>query len=111
MPMPLEPGGTCAIVLDADKGKPNPPTFIFPFLSGRQQARLMRAYEFCEVSGSGAPMDIGALFAPLKDLIVDWHNIDIPFDADELDAVISVAEAYELINKLVLQGPTAAEKN
>ena len=111
MPLPLEAGGVCRIVLDADKHKANPPTFLFPWLSARQHRRLMSRYEQADASVSGAPMDIGGLLGELSGLILGWENLPVAFDAGELDTVINVAEAFELLNKLLLQGPTGAEKN
>ncbi len=111
MPLPLEPGGVCKVVLTADRHKNNPPAFLFPYLSGRQQQKLMRTYEFCDASVSGAPMDVRSLFSVLSELIVGWEHIDKPFDPAELDTVINVAEAFELINLLVLQGPGTTLKN
>lgn len=111
MPLPLEPGGVCRLVLDADKHKPNPPTFLFPWLSARQQRRLMTRYEAADAGAGGAPMDIGGLLSELSGLIVGWEHLPVAFAADELDTVINVAEAFELLNKLLLQGPTGAEKN
>ena len=71
----------------------------------------MSAYEFDDHSVRGVPMDFERLFGPLKKLLIGWEHIDAPFDADELDAMISVAEAYEIVNKLVLAAPSASEKN
>lgn len=107
MPMAIEPGGVCRIVLASDRHKAKPPTFLFPYLTARQQRQLMRGYDF----GAGSMLDIDSIFADLSRLLLGWENLPVGFAPGELDAVISVAEAFELINQLIMQGPSSAEKN
>ena len=105
MPLPLEPGGVCRIVLSGDRHKKDPPTFLFQYLTGRQQRRLISFYDFSD------PSAVDAVFDVLGEFLVGWEHLTEPFDPAALDTVINVAEAFELINLLVMQAPGGALKN
>jgi hypothetical protein len=102
MPRCLEPGATFEVVLDDDADKPVPPTFVFRSLSVR---------EWKNAAASGG---LDAAIASVKLGLVGWKNMkrdgkEIPFDREELDAVVDELEVVELLRK-VRFNPTDKKK-
>ena len=109
MPMALEPGRRYTIVLTTDKHKDTPPGFWYPYLTGRQQQQLMDSYE--GIGGAASQADNMRLaFEAAEKYLLGWENMGIEYAPGTLRDVCSVMEAMELVNRLMLQGPDAAEK-
>lgn len=110
MPAALEPGKRFSISLMIDAGKDPLPVFHFPYLTGRQQRRLLSAYEAIGSEKLISTRDIDAAFNLLREYLIGWENLPIPFDGGSLEDMLSLTEVMELINRLLLQAPSFDEK-
>ena len=124
MPLALEPSERFEIVLESDKDKPREtqPRFYYRYLTGRQWRAVARRQDELEGLGSGEAV-ADATYESAKTGLVGWENMttpvdtryvaaggDFPFDPDNLEDVIGLVEAQELIAKLLRQIPDAADK-
>lgn len=108
MPRALEPGATFDVVLDCDKDKPKEtrPTFVYGALSGRQYRSMAELWDQLDAEKNWAAQ-CDLLFNAARTNLKNWRNMVDPesgnaiaFDAAELDRIIDVAEAHELIGAL-----------
>lgn len=112
MPRALEPGATFDVVLESDKDKPKEtrPTFVYGALSGRQWRELAALWDAIDTTpGAAAQCDL--LFNAARTNLKGWRNMVNPetgnaiaFDARDLDKLIDVAEAHEIIGALRTNG-------
>ena len=106
MPKALDPSYRFAAVLESDKDQANPPTFYFRAANGREWRKILELEDGAKTSAER----IDCVFAQLRLTLVDWkHLIDpatgqpIPFDAAELDCILGVYEADELLGLVLKQ--------
>ena len=110
MPLALEPGLTFDVVLESDKQKPKPkPTFVFKYLSGREFRKVGRIQEEFERSETTDQI-VDCLFEGVAVGLVGWSGIidpatgiEIPFDVADLDRILTITEANELLQKKMEQ--------
>lgn len=107
MPRLLDPTFTVEAVLEYDRQKDNPPTFIFRALSVREYMQLGARYE--DSTGSDAD-NMRRLVACLREGLVGWRNMPghDTFDADKLEDILTLHEAAEL-TELMLAGQNLDE--
>jgi len=116
MPAALEPGQIYRVSLIVDSKKDPKPAFLFPYLSGRQQRKLLVVYEQIGQTAMASAAGMDALYNLLREYLLGWEYITCPsgemmeFDLDSLEDVLSLTEAMELVNRLLLQMPSAEEK-
>lgn len=108
--MPVEPGQRYPVVLMADSRKEPKPVFYFQYLTARQQRRLLEVYEKIGTGPAADPAGLDLLFAELKKYLLGWDNMPIAFNPDNLEDLVSITEAMELLNRLLLQMPDFEEK-
>ncbi|HUX00914.1 MAG TPA: hypothetical protein VMY35_08030 [Phycisphaerae bacterium] len=105
MPIALEAGETFKYVLRGDRNKPaeSRPAFIFEYVTARQARAIARPLHELEKSDkTGTSEAFDALFKAIRANLVGWENMrgrdgkDIPFAASELDAIVTLPEAWEL---------------
>ena len=115
MPLALEPIKTFKVVLEIDKDKPESkqPYFEFRFLTGREWKEVARKADAREETESGVDA-IEKIFEVLAFGLVGWGNmIDLKtkaeflFNTDELDQLVTLKEANELLAKFRNQGVEA----
>lgn len=100
MPKLLDPDCTFEAVLQDDKGKDNPPAFVFKALSVRRFNAIVDAYESIdEVESESGKMKI--IVNALRDGLVDWKNMGREFNVDDLDDILTIGEAVELLEYML----------
>lgn len=106
MPKALSPDKQHRVILECDKDQDPAPTFIYPFLTGRQQTQMMELYD--SIQDSNSPLqNIKKSFGLASLFLIGWENITtpggeaIPFDTARLDEVCSVLEVMELSQKVM----------
>ncbi len=117
MPLALEPNETFEIILESDKDKPREtqPRFIYQYLTCRQWRQIARVQDEIEQQkDADAIMD--KIFSAATTNLIGWVNMvhpqsgPIPFDANKLEDLVGLAEAQELIVKLISQRPSPEDK-
>jgi hypothetical protein len=110
MPAAIEPGQKYSVSLMIDQAKDPKPIFYFPYLTGRQQRKLLEVYEQIGSGQIANADDLDRIFAELRKYLLGWDNLPISFDPAALEDLISITEAMELLNRLLLQMPSFEEK-
>ena len=116
MPLALEPNATYRVILESDQDKAKPPYFEFRYLSGREWKELSRKAEQLEAATTGAEA-IDNTYDILKIGLVGWGNMvdpgsgrEIPFKPNEIDALLTINETHELLEKFRNQAIDAEDK-
>jgi hypothetical protein len=117
MPIALEPDSVYDVVLSTDSGKPleKRPTFVFRYLSSRKWKELTRLADGFETNKSGAGA-IDSVFSVIRMVLVGWRNMtgpdgkEIPYNPDEIDDLVTPAEAMELMMAAERQVPGIEDK-
>tara|TARA_R100000152_G_C6781949_1_gene217714 strand:- start:3639 stop:4037 length:399 start_codon:yes stop_codon:yes gene_type:complete len=110
MPLYTDPTARIKLVLDSDKDKENPPTFIYRALNGREWRRVAKVFDALqagEVDGMAAQLD--AIYETVSIGLLDWVNMfdpssgeAIPFNVEDIDLVLNPIEAStDLMGKLL----------
>lgn len=113
MPVLLETNQEFDVVLESDKNKVNPPKFVFKALSCRDWRKLAKLAD--AISAGSTDDAIDTIFGMLKIGLVNWdlltaNGSKIPFNPDDLEDIITLSEANELLEKFKNQGIGAAER-
>jgi hypothetical protein len=110
MPRALEPGATFDVVLECDKTKDPKPAFVYGALSGRQWRHISQLWDEIDSAQTQAEQ-CDKLFDAARTNLKGWRNMvdpetnrPIPFDAKELDRIIDVYEAHEILGQLRSNG-------
>ena len=113
MTLATDPEQVCKIVLAADEGKPEPrPTFLYHYLTARE---MRKHRSFCrELMAAEDEADMPTdtedeIFGHLRSKLIGWENMGREFNPDELDDVITLVEAFELLFRLAGQKPEAVD--
>ena len=69
-----DPKETFDIVLETDKGRENPPTFVFRYLSAREFKELARK-EPKEGEAISVDQELDRCFSAIRSNLVDWQNV------------------------------------
>lgn len=117
MPLATNPKAICIVVLDSDKDLPEDeqPKFYYHYLTGLQQLELAQTMDDLEASETGKEA-MRKVFKAAATGLFGWTNIRdakgavVPFDSEKLISIMGMAEAQELIQKILLQAPTAEDK-
>lgn len=104
--LPTAPNETCRVVLSSHEGMDEPPTFLFPYLTGRKQRALLEVKASITEDAAGYDLVFGAV----KEHLTGWENLGIDYDPDMLDDVINYSQGVELLARLVFQTPTVDDK-
>jgi len=103
MPLALDPNETFEVVLDSDSGRPDPPTFLFRYQTAREWREYVRLGDEEEnLRSLGSDEVLRRLYEALAGVLVGWKNVldregrPVSFRAEDLDAVTTVGEAWEL---------------
>jgi len=112
MPIALEPGGVFRVVLESDKSKPKSkqPYFEFRYLSGREWKEFIQKQAKIKKAKDGiAALD--RMLGLLAIGLVNWENMidpetkkTIKFNIKEMDRLLTMSEAAELLVKSQNQG-------
>ena len=96
MPLAISKDDTFKLFLDTDKDIPESerPTFIFRYLTGREQRKLGEKIDDFKPSFKNVET-IDYLFKILKEYLVGWENL--PFDKDKVEDILRWQEAQELV--------------
>ena len=120
MPITTDPNARIEIILDSDKEKDKPPTFIYRALNGREWrevAKVFDALQSGKVSGMSAQLD--AIYETVSIGLLDWKNMfdpetgnEIPFKKEDVDLILNPIEAStDLMGKILgAVMPTHEEK-
>jgi len=117
MPLTCDPDSTYDVVLEIDKDKEpdKQPKFIFQYLTGRKWKEVANLSDaFDEAKGGAAMLDLA--FDTIKVALIGWKNLtnskgeDIPFNLNELDNILTMTEATELMQAAVSQNVTVEDK-
>jgi len=115
MPVALDPENYIDFVLESDKSKPEGkrPTFVLKVLTGRDWQKLVSLSD----QAAGGADSIRLVYDSVKIALVGWRNMfdpatgkDIPHNQDELDNIITPAEANELLDVIMGQRLNAGDK-
>ena len=117
MPLTCNPDSTYDIVLEVDKDKESDKqsVFIFQYLTGRRWKEVANLSDSFEDAKGGAAM-LDLAFKLIKVGLIGWKNLtnpkgdEIPFDLDELDDILTMSEATEMMQAVVSQGVTVEDK-
>jgi hypothetical protein len=106
MPKAMDPNSTYRVVLACDKGKTPAPTFLYPYLTGRQQMAMMELYE--SVDGTNVQsQNMHKAFELAGMFLRGWENVTgqdgapLAFGPDKLPEICSVVEAMELAHQVL----------
>lgn len=110
MPILLEKNQTFKVILESDKNKEVKPAFIFRALSCMELREISRSIDnLSQSKTSDESFDI--IFGNLKKSLVGWENmiepstdIEISFDVKDIERILTVGEALELVKKIQQQG-------
>lgn len=111
MPIALEPGEVFKVILESDKSKPKnkQPYFEFRFLSGRKWKELVQKKDKVKKAKGGIEA-MDRLLELLALGLVNWENMRDPetkkpikFNIKDLDRLLTMSEAGELLIKFVNQ--------
>jgi hypothetical protein len=117
MPLTCNPDSTYDVVLECDKHKEpdNQPAFVFQYLTGRKWKEVANLSDSFESASGGAAM-LDLAFDTIKIALVGWKNLtnskgeEIPFNLNELDNILTMTEATELMQAAVSQNVTVDDK-
>jgi len=122
MPIALDPSQTFEIAVKSDEALPidERPVFVYRFAAGRELRRMREIYEKVMKAGDDTEMPFATmdeLFDRLRERLIGWRNMidpatgeHIDFDPAELDRLITLPEAFELLARVCTQGPDREEK-
>ena len=110
MPVLLSNTEPYPVILEIDKDKSPAPTFYFKPLTARQAREIISVQENALKKTSANTSDYDLLFDTLKKYLTGWQHLPIEYDPAELDNIINLPEAFELLGKIAFQGPDSAEK-
>ena len=110
MPLATNPKAVSRISLEVDADIPveSRPRFHFRFLTGIQQLDLAESMDRLDEEEKGHPAMI-KVFDLVRRHLIGWSNIrngdgnEIRFDKDKLVEIINLAEANEILQKLLGQ--------
>lgn len=101
-----DPTQTFDVVLKVDQGRPDSeppaPCFTFRFLSAREFRALAAKDKLAESKEVDVDKALDALFSAIRSNLVDWQCVldregkPVEFDLEQLDALVTVGEAWEL---------------
>lgn len=114
MPISLDPDSTFEVVLKSDKkkSKEKQPTFIFRILTGRDWLKVTQLSDKAETGEDS----IRLVYDAIKVGLVSWKNMtqpdgsEISFEPKELDAILTPAEANEMLEHLLNQRLSVEDK-
>ena len=113
MPLATDPNQTFKIVLKSDKGKDNPPAFIYQFSSCRELRKANEYYKKLMAAKTDKALDDTGqkkLFELLKKKLVGWENMTVKYNPLELESLLTLPEAFELFFRMLEQHPTLDDK-
>jgi len=110
MPITTDPKARIEIVLDSDKDKDKPPTFIYRALNGREWRKVAKVFDALQsgkVAGMSAQLD--AIYETVSIGLLDWVNMidpetgnEIPFKKEDIDLILNPIEAStDLMGKIL----------
>ena len=113
MPLILEPNETLRVVLDRDKKKPvdQQPFFLFRALCCREAKAVVALADSVYDDGVTGCQAVDKLIEAINISLAGWGNMkdpktgaEIPFKKNELENIITMPEANELMAKIQNQG-------
>lgn len=113
MPLAIDPTATIEIVLDVDKDKPNPPTFIYRHLTYRQWAQMSSDQD--QIGKEEPSVSVAKQIHWLQVGLVGWRNVldasgqPIAFDPQQIADMLTLAEAQEVLAKRLMAALPSAE--
>ena len=100
MPRSLDPDATVTIVLETDKGKENPPGFIFKALTLGEEEKLGEIYDDLK-ENRDKPIS-KSLQEYLEPYLQGWENMGpFVFGEKPLKDVVTGFEAFDLVEQLL----------
>jgi len=117
MPLATNPKAMFIVVLESDQALPEDeqPKFYYHYLTGLQQMELAQKMDDLEMTETGKEA-MQKVFEAAATSLVGWTNIRdikgaaVPFDAKKLSSIMGMSEAQELIQKILVQTPSAEDK-
>src|SRR5688572_3345997 len=107
MPIAIDPSSRLAVVLEADEGKENPPTFFVRPLTVRESREADTIDERARAAAQDPAGDPYApLLAGIRVALLDWSHVKardgqpIPYDPAKLEDVLDLDECIELMRKI-----------
>jgi len=103
MPLALDPNETFDLVLETDREKPDPPAFVFRYMTEREFLAHAAIGDDDELrSGLSSAEAMDRVHAALAANLVGWRNLrsregePIPFAPQRLPDLLTVGEMWEL---------------
>ena len=113
MPIAMDPDARFRYVLESDRDRPDPLTWIFRVRTCRAMREIIEAVDKIDALQSGTEAGGGDVLSASLDLLrselVAVENGPGGFDLADLDALITPAEVNELITALIRQGQEPAD--
>lgn len=100
MPRLLDPQSSFNVVLKSDEGKDPEPYFTFQALSVRTFNEVVEKYESIDELQTDMAQ-VNAIVDCLKVGMTGWGNMGREFDPDQLDDILTIAEAVELLEQML----------
>lgn len=110
MPVYTDPTIKIRLVLEMDKDKEQPPTFIYRALNGREWRQVAKMYDRCQAGDFGGMCEqLDAIYETVSIGLLDWENMNdpitgdpIPFNTSDIDLILNPLEAsMDLMGKLI----------
>jgi len=115
MPLATSLNKTTRIVLTDDVGTEPEPAFFYRFLSYSEWSEVQEYYTKIEAA-EGEQLDalIGdkyqKLFDKLRYKLVGWENMGVDYDPAQLEHLLTLSEAFQLLGLKTRQAPTTEDK-
>lgn len=105
MPAALDTSEIYRYVISTDRAKDEKPTLLFHYPSCREQRKIMNLFDAADAAPTIDEMLLKTVDA-IKIVLIGWENVfdregkAVPFNVDEVDAVLSEIEFSELRHRL-----------
>ena len=117
MPILCDPKSEFNLVLESDKDKENPPTFVYRPLSTREWKKVGSVFDqMNRGQATGIVEQIDIIMDAVSVGLLRWENVfdrdgnEIPFDIKELDTILTPVEASgDLMGKILSSGQMSHE--
>ncbi len=103
-PIAVDPEATFDVVLESDKGKDRPPTFVFRQVTCRKWRELAELADQIETRKLGTAVEgLDVTLKALRSTLIGWRDmagldgVEIPFDAEKIEDLLTMREVTELM--------------
>lgn len=109
MPILCEPGALFDVVLESDKDKANPPTFVCKAQSIRGQQKISVVLDKLTDGQTTITELFDETLATLAEVVDGWKNMPTAYSKDELANWLNYGECRELLRGVLYNSQVSAE--